>query len=203
MNHPYRTASDEQRPHGAYVCNCCQRPWDICVPSAGYKGDHPRRSTCPACYGHGASAMERDRVHLDLWQSLNRAQQRDHNAEVGRLQKRLSELEQELRDRPKEIVERYVDRQELEDARAEADRAFRSREYAWQALCMIQLLHHERKPGRCRCGQRLDRCEIAQIVDRYPGLEKWVKEQYRRLQDGDDHKLPDGHPALIDPHWRP
>jgi hypothetical protein len=147
--------------------------------------------------------MERDRMHIDLWRSLSRAQEHDHSTQVERLQGRISELEQELRDRPKEIVERYVDRQELEDARAEANRAFRSRENAWQALCMIHLLHHEREPGRCRCGLRLDRCEIAQIVDRYPGLEKWVKEQYRRLQIGDDHMLPDGHPALIDPHWRP
>ena len=110
---------------------------------------------------------------------------------------------QKLRDRPERIVERYVDQQELEDARAEAVRAFRSREKAWQALCEIRLIHREGTPGRCRCGQRLDACKIAQIVDRYPGLELWENEQYRRLRNDQDHMLPDSHPAVLDPRWRP
>src|SRR5262249_15912877 len=131
------------------------------------------------------------------------AEQRKHAAEVDRLRRQISQQEQELRDRPTRIIERYVDRQELDDAKAEADRAFRSRENAWQALCEIRLLHREGVSGRCGWGKRLDRCDIAAIVDRYPGLERWEKEQIQRLRNNLDHKLPDGHPAVLDPRWQP
>jgi hypothetical protein len=92
---------------------------------------------------------------------------------------------------------------ELEEAREEADRAFRSRENAWQALCMVRLLHREGQPGQCRCGLRLDRCKTAQIVDHYPALEKWEKEQVLRLRRGLSHNLPEGHPAVLDRRWEP
>jgi hypothetical protein len=147
--------------------------------------------------------MERDRRHIELWRSLARVQRRDQDAEAERLRRQILELEQELRDRPEKIVDRYVDRQELEHAKAEGDRAFRSRENAWQALCEVRLIHREGEPGRCRCGQRLDSCKIAQIVDRYPGLEQWERDQYLRLRNGQNHMLPDGHPAVLDRHWSP
>jgi hypothetical protein len=147
--------------------------------------------------------MARDRAHIQVWRELASAQRRSHRAEAALLKDRIAELEQELRARPKEIVERYVDRDELDGARAEAERAFRSRENAWQALCEVRLVHREGEPGRCRCGQRLDRCKEAMIVDRYPGLEKWENEQIRRLRSNQDHRLPDGHPAVINPNWRP
>jgi hypothetical protein len=141
--------------------------------------------------------------HIAVWRALADGQRRDYEAKARRLSSRIAELEQELRDRPKEIVERYIDQGVLDEAQAEADRAFRSRENAWQALCEIRLLHREREPGRCRCGQRLDTCKIARIVDRYPGLEKWENDQIQRLRDHQDHRLPAGHPAVLDPKWQP
>ena len=147
--------------------------------------------------------MAASRVHAELWQALARSRQRDHDAAEARLKNRIAELEQELLDRPKQVVERYVDRDELEETRQKADRAFRSREYAWQALCMVRLTHREGQPGQCRCGLHLDRCKMAQIVDHYPGLENWERDQVRRLRDGLDHNLPDGHPALLDGRWEP
>lgn len=203
MNHPYRTASDERRPRDADVCTCCQRPWAICVEDSGWLDGPPRQRTCPDCHDHGASAMERDTKHVALWRSLASVQQREHNTEAERLWRQISELEQELRDRPEQIVTRYIGQQELNEAHAEAERAFRSRENAWQALCLVRLHHREGQPGRCRCGLHLDRCETAKVVDHYPGLEKWERAQVERLRGGLDHKLPDEHPAVIDPHWRP
>ena len=111
-------------------------------------------------------------------------------------------MEQELRDRPKQIVVRHVGQEKIDEANAEAQRAFHSREKAWQALCEIRLIHREGSPGRCRCGKRLDTCEIALIVDRYPGLEKWEAEQVRRHRNYQRHQLPEGHPALLDPRWQ-
>jgi hypothetical protein len=171
MNNPYRTPSDEQRPRGGYVCTCCQRRWDICVGDGGGFATG-RQRTCRECHAHGPVAMARDRAHIQVWRELASTQRRSHRAEATLLKDRIAELEQELRARPEEIIERYVDRDELDGARAEAERAFRSRENAWQALCEVRLVHREGEPGRCRCGQRLDRCKVAMIVDRYPGLEK-------------------------------
>jgi len=117
--------------------------------------------------------MERDRAHIQVWRELASAQRRSHRAEAALLKDRIAGLEQEPRARPKETLERYVDRDELDGARAKAERAFRSRENAWQGPCEVRLVHREGEPGRCRCGQRLDRCKVAMIADRYPGLEKW------------------------------
>jgi hypothetical protein len=147
--------------------------------------------------------LEASRVHAELWRELARSRQLERDAREGQLRNQLAELEQKLRDRPTRTVERWVDLDELEEAREEAERAFRSRDNAWQALCMVRLLHREGQPGQCRCGLRLDRCKIAQVVDHYPGLEKWEKEQVGRLRRGLQHNLPDGHPALLDRRWEP
>jgi len=204
MNHPYRTASEEQRPRGPYVCTCCKRPWDICVADAdGGFGGQNRQRTCPACHDHGPAPMATNRVHIELWRTVVRYERQEYDAKETRLRNRISELEQELRNRPEKTVERYVDLQELDEARTEAQRAFRSRENAWQALCMVRLIHREGQVGQCRCGLRLDRCKVAPIVNHYPGLEKWEREQIRRLRNGYDHNLPDGHPAILDPRWEP
>jgi uncharacterized protein (DUF3084 family) len=109
--------------------------------------------------------MAINRVHIELWQEFARSQQRAFNVKEDQLKNRIGQLEQELRDRPTQTVDRYVNLEELEEARKEAERAFRSRENAWQALCMIRLKHREGQPGQCRCGLRLDRCEVALIVD--------------------------------------
>jgi hypothetical protein len=147
--------------------------------------------------------MAANRTHIDLWSSLVRSEQLEHDKELARLREKISNLEHELNERPERIVERYIDEQELKSARDEAQRAFRSRENAWQALCEIRLIHREGELGRCRCGERLDTCKIAGIVDRYPGLEQWEKEQYQRLRNHQDHGLPDGHPAVLDPRGQP
>ena len=48
----------------------------------------------------------------------------------------------------------------------------------------MRLLHREVDDGKCRCGQRMDRCAVAQIVGRYPGLRRWEEEQVKRLRRG-------------------
>lgn len=202
MNSPY-SASSAPRPGERDVCSCCLRPWDVCVTDTGGFYGRDRQQTCPPCHDHGPFMMAANRAHIDLWQSLARGRQRNHDATEARLERRITELEQEIRDRPTQTVERYVDRDKLEAAREEAERAFRSRENAWQALCMVRLIHREGQPDQCRCGLRLDRCKVAPIVDHYPGLEKWEKEQVHRLRNGLDHNLPEGHPVLLDARWEP
>jgi hypothetical protein len=138
-----------------------------------------------------------------MWRALARSRKQDHERVETELRERIAELEQGLHDRPTRPVHHWVDQDELEEARKEAQRAFRSREHAWQALCEIRLLHREGQTGQGRCAQRLDRCKIAQIVEHYPALEKWEKEQLSRLRGGFEHNLPDSHPAVLDRNWQP
>jgi len=202
VNSPYRVSSSP-RPDVGHACSCCLRPWSECFVDVVSSDDRPRQRTCPSCHEHGPNTLEASRVHAEVWRDLARSRQRERDSREAQLRDRIAELERELNDRPERTVTRWVDLDELEEARDEAQRAFRSRENAWQSLCMVRLLHREGQAGQCRCGLRLDRCKTAEIVDHYPGLVKWEKEQVRRLRAGQSHNLPEGHPAILDRRWEP
>jgi hypothetical protein len=142
--------------------------------------------------------MQSDPEHIKLWRVLLADRQREHASVTADLKAQMAELEERLRNGP-----RTIGLDQIQAAQDEAQRAFRSRENAWQALCEVRLLHRKDADGRCRCGERFDRCAEAQIVDRYPALVKWENEQYDRLRRGLIHALPDGHPAVLNPRWRP
>jgi hypothetical protein len=202
VNSPYQMSSSPL-PDVGHACSCCRRPWSECAVDMGRSDDHPRLRKCPACHGHAEDSTEANGAHIEMWRALARSRKQDHERVEAGLRERIAELEQELHDRPTRPVHHWVDQDELEKAREEAQRAFRSRENAWRALCEIRLLHREAQAGQCRCGQRLDRCKIVQIVDHYPALEKWEKEQLSRVRGGLTHNLPDGHPAVLDRNWQP
>jgi hypothetical protein len=186
------------------TCSCCRRPWEVCDTFSGRCVESQSRDAiCAQCFDHQGFAMRSDPEHIELWRSFLERQQQEHQAVVAQLRGRIIGLEQELRERPEKVVERYIDADELQAARAEADRAFRSRQMAWQALVEIRLLHREIDNGMCRCSMRVDRCPIAEIVARYPALARWEKEQYERLRRDESHALPENHPAVLDPRWRP
>jgi hypothetical protein len=206
VNHPFRTISEAERRPGRGIssaCHCCRRPWEACLTPDGPGSTIPSHNTCSACYDHMSRGDDRDRAHIELWQSFARARRRAHDAEVQGLREQLAQMQRELDERPEKIVELYIGQEELDEAGAEAQRAFRSRERAWQALSEVWVIHREGQSGCCRCGLRLDRCEVSQIIDSYPALDDWVREQFSRLQKGLDHGLPERHPAVLDPHWRP
>lgn len=165
--------------------------------------DRPRQRRCPACHGHAEDSPEANQAHIEMWRALARSRKQEHERVETQLRETIAELEQELRDRPTRPVHHWVDQDELKEAREEAQRAFRSRENAWRALCEVRLLHREGEPGQCRCGLRLERCKVAEIVNRYPGLEKWENEQFIRVRGGLSHALPEGHPALLNRNWKP
>ena len=184
------------------ACSCCGRPWTVCFPEVEPRMQRASRAfVCADCRDHQGMTMRSDPAHIELWRSLLNRRQRAHERAESQLRARIDDLEQQLRDRPEKVVERRMGGEEMDAAKAEAERAFRSRENAWQALTEIRLLHREADSGQCRCRKRLDRCPEAQIVDRYPGLAKWENDQVRRLRQGLSHTLPDNHPAILDRRW--
>jgi hypothetical protein len=169
------------------------------------RGPIPRQqATCPPCHDHGPHSLARDRAHIELWRSLADDQADAHRVEAARLGAHVAELEHELSERPVRTVDRYVDADELHEAKEGAIRAYRSRDYAYQSLCMIRLLHREGAPGWCRCGKRLDQCREAEITAQDRGLARWEKAEFARFRRGERHMLPDNHPGVLDPqHWAP
>jgi hypothetical protein len=178
------------------TCACCRRPWDVCFPEAERR--ELREFVCHECKPHQGFTMQSDPEHIKLWRALLAGRRREHARMTADLKAQMADLEERLRNGP-----RTIGLYQIQAAQEEAQRAFRSRENAWQALCEVRLLHREAADGRCRCGARFDRCAEAQIVDRYPALVKWENEQYDRLRRGLIHALPDGHPAVLNPRWRP
>lgn len=194
-------------------CQCCFRTWSLTSqgePPSGSRAGLPGTSPpiCVDCFRHynrrGADAVERrDQEHKIQWAnslaSLVRQHQNLHAFEVDRLNARIAELEAELQERPERIVHENLDRQTVQDAQDERERALRSRDAAYQTLVEIRLAHREGEKGKCRCGRRLSQCRVVEILQNFPPLERWEERQVERLRKGLQHRLPDGHPALIDP----
>jgi hypothetical protein len=138
-----------------------------------------------------------------LWRAEDARREEAFRQRLAEVEQERDHLQQQLDARPVRVVTENLDKQTVDEALLKRDAAYRSRDSAFRALCEVRLLHREREPGMCRCGRRLDRCEIAIIVDRYPALRSWEKQQVDRFRRHEVHSLPDNHPAIIDPRWQP
>ena len=101
------------------------------------------------------------------------------------------------------MVKQNLDLETVQAAKAESERAFRSRDHAFLMLSRIHLLHHEVTGCRCRCGLTWERREIAAIVDSSKALKNWEHKQSERRRLGRDHVLPPNHPGVVDARWDP
>jgi len=186
-------------------CACCHRPWgEIPTFSRPRERGLPeidKYSVCNECKPHAGHHMQMNTEHVKAWEALTERLRAEHAAQLSQLRVEIAQVRQELVSRPEKIVDRYIEADVLEAAQNEAQRAFRSRENAWQALTEVRLLHRETDDVKCRCGVRIDRCAVAKIVERYPGLRRWEEEQVSRLRRGEPHALPDAHPAVLDRRW--
>lgn len=194
-------------------CACCARPWrllDTLIPTyarAHRLGARKAESVCRECIPHQGSSFQADSAHRALWPDLLHAVEAAHRAEVERLNAEIHAAEDataaaqhELAARPVKEVDKYVDQDDLHTAQSEAERAFRSRDRAWGALCEVRLQHREGDGGRCRCGRRWEECPTAQTLRAMPQLRGWERAQARRVVERLPHALPPSHPAVLDPN---
>lgn len=161
----------------------------------------PRSGFCWDCanhQGHGEQVVSaRGRHHGKM---LRREYQAARE-EVVAARQEVEEMRRELAMRPVQTVIRVENLDELivDTAERERDDAYHRRDVAMGALSDVRRLHRKDKDKRhCVCGLNYDRCEMAQIVDRWGGVESWELSQSFRAQRGERHYLDREHPALTD-----
>jgi hypothetical protein len=101
-----------------------------------------REFVCHECKPHPGFTMQSDPEHIKLWRALLADRQREDARVTADLKAQMAELEERLRNGP-----RTIGLDQIQAALEEAQRAFRSRENTWQALCEVRLLHREGADG--------------------------------------------------------
>jgi len=187
-------------------CTCCARPWERCPVEAkrvGLRG--PARdpdNVCRDCMAHAGFGLQMAKEHIPLWQGYVAQVEAEAGERLAEAEGRFARAQRELAERPERIVEKYINEADMQAAKAEAQRAFQSRSYAWQNLSALGLLHAEMDGARCRCGKVRRSCSEASLVDGVAGLRAWEARQAEEARAGRGHYLPNGHPAVVDHRWQ-
>ena len=66
-----------------------------------------------------------------------------------------------------------------------------------------RLFHHKKTDAtsQCLCGKSYEKCDMAQIADRWDGVEWWEQSQSGQAYRGQRHYLRRDHPALQDRNY--
>lgn len=143
----------------------------------------------------GPKMQQRDLDHLRVWQALTL----ELRQEIAKQKTAVADMQDELDARPTRIVTENLDQQQVDEAKAERDQAYQSRDRAFHLLSAAALLHSEAEPNRCACGLQLQKCAVAQLLEEEGrGLRNWESKQRQRMEDGYPHSLPDNHPFVLD-----
>jgi len=158
---------------------------------------------CTDCQMHqgstGPKMLQRDVDHLRAWREVGTSLE----AEVRRQETAVADKQAELDARPVRVVTENLDLVRVEEAVAERDRAYSSRDRAFHLLSAAVLLHQEAASGKCACGLAFKACEVGQLLEEEGrGLRDWEKKQRERMEDGHSHWLPANHPFVIDQRGR-
>jgi hypothetical protein len=151
---------------------------------------------------HAGFGLRMASEHVPLWQAYVQAVEAEAATNLSEAEARTEQARRQLEARPERVVEKYLNEADIVAAKHQAQRAYTSREYAWQALSALGLLHVEQPEGQCRCGKVRRSCAEAQLVNGVNGLRQWEARQAEAHRQGHRHYLPDGHPALIDYRWQ-
>ena len=179
-------------------CRCCGLDNAIFTRRKGPDGLPTAPICCDLCAkhqgSHESSLRKAMTVHREMWEEHERERVEDlteaHYAVVAAKDVKIAELTEELEKRPIQVVEKWVDADELHQAHEQATAAYRSREHAFRQLCLIHMNHHELKGERCSCGQSIASCNVVGIVEGYRSLLRWEYKQEQRMDSGLHHELP-------------
>src|SRR5579875_264194 len=190
-------------------CGCCQSTNVVLVPTRVPGGLPSQPEVCGTCLRHMGSdprdVRKRESEHFAQWQrdrELALERQRAQSvAAIERLTDQVRQLEQQLADRPVRIVEQNLDQQAVNEASAERDRAYRSRDAAYALLAELRSLHHDTGSGICSCRRPVRQCPETELIDGSSAYRQWELRQQERLRRGQWSELPAAHPARTNPRW--
>jgi hypothetical protein len=201
-NSPYAPTRSGETSSGR--CDCCLRPWSVCIEPDQRWRPPKNQHTCKPCWEHAhAPWSKRDQEHINLWRGLMSTRVDALRAEISQLKAQLGAAKQELDERPEKEIVKYIGEDEIRAAEEESQRAFASRQRAWQVLSELHRRHRERNNGQCQCGRPFNKCGDAEIIAGYPAFMDWLKAEVARYWRGQPCDLPVAHPARFDPRWRP
>ena len=190
-------------------CECCLLVRAQLAPTKAPDGLPSTPRFCPDCLGHLSSSREaarRDRAHFELYAASADERvaevERVRHVEATGFAERLALMQQELDERPVRVVTENLDKVEIDQALAERTAALRSRDWAFHDLSSIRLLH--RPAGvKCSCGLEVNSCRTLKYFVSSEGahLDSWETSQGKRVAQGLESRLPDGHPARYDRSW--
>lgn len=196
-------------------CTCCHVGYDTTFTSSS------DQVVCKGCRRHQGDTVAklslRDRDHIGLWRSelgleregsQRRLEQQQalitgYRSEIELLQKAVEDMRATLRAglqrAPDEGVLQWFASQEVQEAHAQRDAAYRSRDRAYRALWEADRIHHHDRlhDDRCSCGRPTTACrELQAIEDIGEALDHWEQAQIERLKRGLEHCLPYDHPQM-------
>lgn len=202
------------------TCTCCRIRREFAFKSP------TDQVVCPACLRHQGDSPSREslrnRDHADLFRSefllanedqeaaeVRHAKQMDSvKAVVAKRDETIAEKDATIGDLRATIksgdlnpaVERWLADEAVTTAHEQRDIAYRSRNYAFESLWRLSLLHreHDTELALCACGRKSDRCkEFDAMRDSLGSVKHWEETQIRRLHDDLDHGLPSDHPEVL------
>lgn len=113
-----------------------------------------------------------------------------HETELSLRDAQMAKLQEELEERPVQVVEKWVDADVLHEAHTVATAAYRSRDHAFRQMCLIHTKHHEITGERCRCGRSIADCDVVGVLESYRALLRWERRQEERRDQGQTHQFP-------------
>lgn len=191
------------------ACMCCGiqgRP--LANPRA--PGKLPTsRTICKPCAKHQGSELrdleKRNTEHVIFWRShlADEVAKLDalHERELAKLAGIIKQKDEELEDRPIQVVHENLDQEAVDNALVEREIAWQHRDSAFGLLSQIKAWHRDKGDGNCWCGLSLSKCKVRKLLFNDQILIKWERKQLERLRRSDSHSLPWNHPALMDPRW--
>jgi hypothetical protein len=124
-----------------------------------------------------------------------------HERELAKLAGIIKQKDEELEDRPIQVVHENLDQEAVDNALVEREIAWQHRDSAFGLLSQIKAWHRDKGDGNCWCGLSLSKCKVRKLLFNDQILIKWERKQLERLRRSDSHSLPWNHPALMDPRW--